>query len=205
MATLDRPDTPAHSRQRPPLRPLARTRLAARRLALGVLSATGDPVAGWLRGSPRTDVYALYERLRAAGPIVHSRTGLYAVTSRPACDAVLRRPDFGVQAPDGTAAVPDPLLAEVPAPLTASFLEMDPPGHTRLRRIVAPAFRPANVRAWQDRIEATVHRIIDRAERRTARGTPVNLMGEIAAPFPIAVISDLLGIPDVDCRSPTGW
>ena len=198
MATLDRPQSPAHSRHPSPLRPLARTRLMSRRLVLGLLGATGDPVAAWLRGSPRTDVYALYERVRAAGPVVRSRTGLYAVTSRTTCDTVLRSPHFGVQTPDGAASLPDPLLAEVPAAVSASFLEMDPPGHTRLRRVVAPAFRPANVRAWQDRIEATVHRIIDRAERRTPRGAPVNLMSEVAGPFPIAVISDLLGIPGVN-------
>lgn len=196
MSTLDRIPSSSPQSGRSPLRPLGRLRLSARRAGLAALSAAGDPVATWLRGSPRTDVYALYERVRAAGPVVHSRTGVHAVTSWQTCDTVLRSPQFGF-APDA-ADTPDPLLARVPASLTASFLELNPPDHTRLRRVVAPAFRPATIRQQQPRIEAILHRLLDRAEQRARADIPLDLMSAVATPFPIAVISELLGIPDVD-------
>ena len=45
-----------------------------------------------------------------------------------------------------------------------SFLERDPPDHTRLRRLVAPAFSPAT-EAYRHRVESTVDRLLDRAPR----------------------------------------
>ncbi len=59
---------------------------------------------------------------------------------------------------------------------------------------MAPAFRPKLIRAYADRAEAVAHRLLDGpAERDT-----FDLIADFAAPFPITVISDLLGIPDVD-------
>src|ERR671910_432046 len=56
-----------------------------------------DPLARVLRGSPRTDVYAHYDRIRARGDLVPSRLGLRPVVSRSQAEAILRDPRFGVQ------------------------------------------------------------------------------------------------------------
>ncbi len=170
---------------------------AALRFGLAALALTGDPVADWMRGSPSTDVYRLYERIRARGPVVHSRLGLYAVTSRSLCDQVLRDPRFGVRRADGGPAFPDAFSEYGTSALEASFVELDPPDHTRLRRAVAPAFRPKVLREWAPRLEALLDEVLQRATG-AGRGGPVDLVSQIAAPFPIAVISTMLGIPDAE-------
>ncbi|WP_380164680.1 cytochrome P450 [Jannaschia sp. R86511] len=162
------------------------------------MAASGDPVARWLVGSPGDDVYATYERIRARGPVVDSKAGVLAVTSHELCQTVLRDSRFGVRPADGSPVRNDPALPDVPGSLTGSFLELDPPDHTRLRRVAAPAFRPAVVRTWTPRIEAVLHHLMDEAEHRARHGADVDLMVEVAAPFPIAVVSEMLGIPDVD-------
>ena len=199
--------TTPHARPAPPAPTLA-DRLAVgallgvQDLSLRALALAGDPVARWSLGSPRTDVYALYERIRRRGPVVRSRTGVHALTSAELCEQVLRDPTFGVRPAghaDGAGDRTDPVARiALPPTVTGSFLEMDPPDHTRLRRTVAPAFRPRVVRERAPRLEALLHRLVDRVEDRVRRGEHFDVMADLAAPFPIAVISDLLGVPEAD-------
>lgn len=176
-------------------------RVVGQRAAVRGLAATGDPVARWLVGSSRDDVYATYDRIRARGPVVRSRAGVLAVTSHELCGAVLRDGRLGVRPPDGDAARTDGVMVDVPGSLTGSFLELDPPDHARLRRVAAPAFRPAVVRAWAPRIEAVLGRLMDDVEHRAGHGEDVDLMVDVASPFPVAVVSEMLGIPDVDAAA----
>jgi cytochrome P450 len=138
----------------------------------------------------RSDPYAIYERLRAAGTLTPTRLGNWASTSHRVCSTVLRDRRFGVR----------PLHSPRPEPgetLNLSFLEMNPPEHTRLRRFASPAFGPKAVAGYRGRIEATIGELLDRAEA-TGR---FDLVSAFAAPLPIAVITDLLGIPDVDAQA----
>ena len=73
-------------------------------------------------------------------------------------------------------------------------MELDPPQHTRLRRLTAPAFRPKLVREFAPVVEEVLTEIMDRIERQDR----FDLMSELAGTFPIAVISRLLGIPAAD-------
>jgi cytochrome P450 len=138
----------------------------------------------------RSDPYAIYERMRAAGTLMPTRLGNWASTSHRVCSTVLRDRRFGVR----------PLHSPRPEPgemVNLSFLEMNPPDHTRLRRLAAPAFGPRAVAGYRGRIEATIGGLLDQAE---AAGR-FDLISGFAAPLPIAVITDLLGIPDVDAQA----
>ena len=155
-------------------------------LAVNAFSVVGDPLAQVLRGSPRTDVYAAYERIRAGGDLASSRLGLRAAVSRKTCEAILRDPRFGVRPIEGADTTPNRIdLAQ--GPLSGSFLELDPPQHTRLRRLTAPAFRPKLIREFAPVVEEVLTEIMDRLERRDR----FDLMTELANTFPIAVISRL--------------
>ena len=168
--------------------------LTTRRASLRLLAVSGDPVAACLALRPDDDVYAIYERIRARGPVVTSRVGVHAVTSRALCDEVLRDSRFRVQDQDGRPLGYKEMTADAGGPLQGSFLELDPPDHARLRRLVAPTFRPRLIRAYADRAEAVAHRLLDRSADRDT----FDLVADFASPFPITVISDLLGIPGVD-------
>ena len=171
----------------------ARAMLTMDWLAVNALSVTGDPLARALRGSPRTDVYGAYERIRARGDLAKSRLGLRAAVSRQTCESILRNPRFGVRPVEGADTTPNRIdLAQ--GPLSGSFLELDPPQHTRLRRLTAPAFRPKLIREFAPVVDDVLAEIMDQLDRRET----FDLMSDLADTFPIAVISRLLGIPVAD-------
>ena len=137
----------------------------------------------------RENPYAIYARMRENGPIQPTLLGNWVTPSHRLCDAVLRDRRFGVRPEEQE-------VSRTGDALDLSFLEMNPPDHTRLRRLAAPAFSPKRMADYQPRIEARVHDLLDKAE---AKGS-FDLVSDLAAPLPIAVITDLLGIPDSESR-----
>lgn len=169
-------------------------RIAAGRVTLWALAQSGDLLSQFLQPGPRKDVYALYERMRAHGPAYRSRTGLHVVTSHALCSQVLRDPRLRVRDLRNHRVGYDELISAASGSPSDSFLVQDPPDHTRLRRLVAPALRPKLIRGYRSQIEAIAHDLLDRAARRGS----FDLIGDFAAPLPITVITKLLGIPDAD-------
>jgi cytochrome P450 len=76
-----------------------------------------------------------------------------------------------------------------------SLLNMDPPRHTRLRRIVAGAFAPRQVTAWRPRVTEITQRL---AAEMAGHGSPADLVQAFAFPLPVRVICGLLGVPETD-------
>ena len=68
----------------------------------------------------------------------------------------------------------------------------DPPYHSRIRKLLAPAFTPRALKALQPRIEALVDCLLDRAATRDS----IDLIGDFAAAIPLQLIGDMLGVPD---------
>jgi cytochrome P450 len=147
-----------------------------------------DPMSRLHLKPGRDNPYAIYEHVRAGGDLVPTRLGNYVTASYPACDAVLRDRRFGVRS------------AEINGPgapgdaIDMSFLDRNPPEHTRLRRVAQPAFSPRAIAGYRGLIERNVDTLLDAA---VARGT-FDLVPAFAAPLPIAVITDLLGVPEAD-------
>ncbi|WP_153505620.1 cytochrome P450 [Cumulibacter manganitolerans] len=135
----------------------------------------------------RDDPYAQYELIRQRGVLVPGiDRDAVATVNHAMCKAVLRHRSFGTHGRES--------VGRDPEQFNLSLLEMDPPDHTRVRRVAAPAFTPRRMAAYGESITALVDRLVD--EART-RGT-FDLQKEIAAPLPISVISELLGVPDAD-------
>jgi P450-derived glycosyltransferase activator len=147
----------------------------------------GDPMALLQLRPARDDPYTIYERMRRNGAIQPTRLGNWVTVNHRLCNLVLRDRRFGVRPADVS-------LARTPGDPDLSFLEMNPPDHTRLRRLVQPAFSPKQMADYGPRIERTVGQLLDRAEA-AGRFYPV---ATLAAPLPVAVITELLGIPDAD-------
>jgi cytochrome P450 len=79
----------------------------------------------------------------------------------------------------------------LPPALDANLLNLDAPDHTRLRRLVAKAFTPARVESLRPAIHEHADTLLDAiADRGHA-----DLIEEFAAPLPVTVIGDLLGVP----------
>ncbi len=146
------------------------------------------------------DPYPLYRALREHDPIHRMPDGSYFLARYEDCVAVYRdaaswssdkkidfRPNFGASA-----------LYEHH---TTSLVFNDPPYHTRVRRLLAPAFTPRALKALQPRVEALVDRLIDALEARRR----FDLIGDFAAAIPVQLIGDMLGVPQ-DERGPLrGW
>jgi cytochrome P450 len=83
-------------------------------------------------------------------------------------------------------------LAVAPGADLPLISNMDPPEHTRLRKLVAGAFSPRRVEEMRSRIEQIV---AERLDAVAAAGPPADLVGQLAVAVPITVICDLLGVP----------
>jgi cytochrome P450 len=145
-----------------------------------------DPFSRLRHRPGRDDPYPIYEQLRRRGPFVGTRLGNLASVDHAVCREVLRSRRFGVQ-PENAAVADDGF--------DLSFLDRNPPDHTRLRRLAAPAFSPRHVAGYRATIEKTVDQLLSSAPQE------FDLVTQLAAPLPIAVITELLGIPDADAEA----
>jgi len=140
-----------------------------------------DPFARLQLAEGHRDPYAIYAEVRARGEVVPSPNLGFQTASHRVCREVLRDRRFGVEVDDG-----------IRGKGGLSLLEIDPPDHTRLRRLAAPAFAPRALAGFSGRITAIVDGLLD-ALPRTG---PFDLVAGLASPLPIAVITDLLGVPE---------
>jgi cytochrome P450 len=148
------------------------------------------------------DPYPTYAWLRAARPVWQPVERVFVLSRHQDCAAVLRDPRFG-RSEEGLRARRAGSSGEVSAdqPAVRSFLALNPPDHTRLRRLVSRAFTPARVRDLGPRIEAIAAELIDTA----ASGGSVDLIAALASPLPVTVISELLGVPAADYDRLVAW
>jgi len=78
------------------------------------------------------------------------------------------------------------------------FFEMEPPEHTRIRRLVSSAFTPQRVRALRPRIEALVEELLAPVRGQRPENRSMEFVHAFAEPFPVAVIAELLGVPPAE-------
>ncbi|WP_447002670.1 cytochrome P450 family protein [Saccharothrix isguenensis] len=94
--------------------------------------------------------------------------------------------------------------ADFRADLNSHMLNSDPPDHTRLRKLVNRAFAGRAVARLRGRVEEIATEMVDDLAVKGADG-PVDLMEELAYPLPMAVISELLGVPVEDRDKFRDW
>ncbi|WP_424892154.1 cytochrome P450 [Streptomyces sp. XH2] len=87
-------------------------------------------------------------------------------------------------------------------PLDEAVGFADPPEHTRLRKAVARSFTPASLERLRPRAERVAGELLDAMERE---GPPADLMKHLNGPLPLAVISDLMGVPEEHLPRMAHW
>jgi cytochrome P450 len=152
-----------------------------------------------------TDRRAALAVLAAAGPVVRiplpgGNTG-WLVTGYPHVRAVLTDPRVVKQ----LGLFGGPYTAELPPGVAAGLfrhmLNANPPDHGRLRRLVAAAFTRRRAEAMAPRIQQLTDAFLD----TVPAGGPVDLVETLAAPLPVRVIGDLLGVPETDFPRFRAW
>ncbi|MER7733983.1 cytochrome P450 [Streptomyces erythrochromogenes] len=155
-----------------------------------------------LQGELIEHPHSVYDRLRDTAPVcrITGTDGMPAwlVTRYDDVRAALADPRLSL---DKSHAVEGGYRGlSLPPALDANLLNMDPPDHTRIRRLVSRAFTPRRTEQLRTPIRATADRLLDALG---PAGT-ADLVAAYAAPLPIVVICDLLGVPEdhrLDFRS----
>lgn len=151
------------------------------------------------------DPYPLYRRLREEAP-VHWDPYLHAwiVTRYEDVVTVLTRYSADrAPSPEFFESLGAPHVGPVAKVMVRQMLFLDPPAHTRLRKLAAPAFMPARVRVLRDHIEKIANELIDAV---IARGTGrMDLLADFAEPLPAIVTAEMLGVPVEDHRTLKDW
>lgn len=153
--------------------------------------------------------YPALARLLAEGPLVKIKYpifgGIWTATSYEAVNELLRDRQTFVRDPRSAglktgANLPWWIPRSVRS-MATTMINRDEPDHRRLRGLVEQAFLRASIEQLRPRFEAIVAEMIDglaSEQKRTAQ--PVDLVAGLARPFPLAVICELLGLPQADRR-----
>jgi cytochrome P450 PksS len=156
----------------------------------------------------KANPYPFYARLRAEAPVFSVRLPdkqiAWLVTRYDDVVSVLKDERF---AKDRLEVLTPQQVAKLPwvpkrfMPLSRNMLDLDAPDHTRLRSLVHKAFTPRLVEKMRERAQALTEELLDRVERRGK----IDLIREYALPLPIAIISQMLGIPERDRNKFHRW
>jgi cytochrome P450 len=145
--------------------------------------------------SNRANPYAAYDRIREHGPLQLPEMSLTVFSSYQDCDDVLRHPSSASDRIKSTAAQREIAEGVEVRPVgPPGFLFLDPPDHTRLRKLVSKAFVPKVIKALEPDITALVDSLLD----KVAPAGRFDVIADLAYPLPVAVICRLLGVPIED-------
>ena len=154
----------------------------------------------------RSDPHPLLHTLRARGRVERDVIGIWLATHHADCSAGLRSSALSreVNRLPGYAQL-RPFVADSTLERTCErwMLFSDPPVHTRLRRLVNAAFKPAVVQALRTRVAAITAELL--ATLPTAADASFDLMPTLAQPLPVRVICDVLGLPAEDFAQTKQW
>ena len=161
----------------------------------------GDPQARLISDPQvRADPATFADELRDQGPVIRCRAVLMTFDHQVA-NELLRSEDFRVSALG--AGLPGPLrwinrkthpglLHPIEPP---SLLSIEPPDHTRCRKLVSSVFTVRAVAALRDRVQQTADQLPDDPAGESGE---VDVVARYCSQLPVAVISDILGVPERD-------
>jgi cytochrome P450 len=156
------------------------------------------------------DPYSHYAQLREHDPVHFSPLGVWVLFRYDDCFSLLRNPHTSVDftresdQPAGRRArleMADEHFADRPLREPRDLLVLDPPDHTRLRRLVSKVFTPKRVEG----LRPTVQRLVDDLLADVAPSGSIELISDLAFPLPFTVISEMLGMPDADRDQLRSW
>lgn len=156
------------------------------------------------------DPYPTYARLRTETPVFYDEVWDLTFFARHAdVSAILKDRRFGRDIRGVPGDIEPRLYARTyPAELPnwsryirGSFIDLEPPKHTRLRRLVQWAFTRRSTETYRPRLEATAAEAVEAALEKGS----MEAIADFATPIPLVMIADLLGIPSVDQPQLVAW
>jgi cytochrome P450 len=153
------------------------------------------------------DPYPQYAVMREAEPVHESPFGIWILFRYDDVLRFLRDPTLSVEDANAHPTAFTQYIEEVMGEDrdtetgTHAMLNVDPPDHTRLRKLVSKAFTPRTIQRLRPRIQELVDQSLDEA----ADAGAMELMREYAFRLPFAVISEMLGMPPTDSDQLREW
>jgi len=187
----DMPETPAPAPESP-------ERQAAQ--TLKTLIAERDPLGIVFGVTDEEERYAAYDEVRAIDPDMARSVAGWIVMGRDACFELPRDPRVGKHMPEG---MPQATATRAGAAgrVFQSMLNMDPPEHSRVRRLTAKAFTPRAIQRVRGHVERIANELLD----GVAEAGHMDVVADFAQQLPIAVIGEILGVPTHDHSRLLGW
>ncbi len=145
------------------------------------------------------DPYPLLRRMREASPFTEFGDTLVVFGRYEDCSRILRDPRASSER--GTSLLSQGGEQPAPERRRRSFLSLDPPDHTRLRRLASQAFTPRVVARLAPQISEITNDLLDAASRERE----IELVSQLAYPLPVRIICELLGVPASDHARFAGW
>ena len=149
------------------------------------------------RGVFLNDPHSLFRRLREEAPVNLTPIGVWRVSRYEDVLRMLREPGAGVRRADGSM----PGQENLPELGGRFMLQMDPPDHTRVRKLVSKAFTPRAVEQLRERAEEIAHAQVARALDRGE----MDVIEELALAVPATMICEMMGVPVEDRERFTSW
>jgi cytochrome P450 len=147
------------------------------------------------------DPYPTYARLREQGPVhrvwMPEGAEVWLVVGYDEARAMLSDPRLSKQWHSAGESFP------IKSPSGSHMMNSDPPQHTRLRRLVASEFTPRRVEGLRERIQQLTDELLDAVSARPV--DRFDVIDDFAFPLPMAVICELLGVPNLDREEVRRW
>jgi cytochrome P450 len=154
------------------------------------------------------DPYPDYAELRERAPVLHDEaTDHWLVSRYEDVDALLRDRRFGrtflhMATHEGMGRpAPPGWHAPFWDLINAGILDMEPPDHTRVRKLVSKAFTPRFVEGLRPRVGSIFDRLVDEVDG----AGEFDMLPALAEPLPVTVIAEMLGVPEPDRHLLRPW
>ncbi len=167
------------------------------------------PLWGGWDATVRDDPFSHFASLRSRCPVHRVRLAdghdAWLVLGHAAARQALNHPRVSKDMVAALGDDPSVVAEGLPGPaFSRHMLNVDPPDHTRLRRLVARAFLPSRVALLEPAIQQTAGELLDQLEARGPDAV-VDLVEGFAHPLPFRVICELLGVPGADRTALHDW
>ena len=150
-----------------------------------------------------SDPYPHYARLRAEDPVHRTPLGPLIVSRYDDAFQVLRDPTTSVKRSNRPEEIPEYMkpLEKRRMERAPSILGLDPPDHTRLRKLVQRTFTPRSINKMRSQTETIVESLLD----DLANCVTIDLITDYAFVVPFTVIHTMLGLPEADTDKVREW
>jgi cytochrome P450 len=164
------------------------------RLTVGAVPVEFDPYSNDFFESP----YGTYRRMRDEAPVYHSgKYGFYALTRYDDVAPALK--DFETYS-SAKGITLDMVTAEKTEVLPGFIIMMDPPDHERMRKLVNRVFTPRAVASLEPMIRENISQFTNKLDP-----TSFDAVADFSAPFPVEIITTMLGVPAEDRQQLRLW